>query len=63
MNGRRKDNTMRLEDENKIVKFFNQHDQVFEKACADASTKVTKRQASKWLMHKGIACKKMKGEL
>ena len=54
---------MRLEDENKIVKFFNQHDQVFEKACADASTKVTKRQASKWLMHKGIACKKMKGEL
>lgn len=53
---------MRLEDENKAVKFLSQHDQVFEKACEDASTKVTRRQASKWLMHKGISYKKMKGE-
>jgi hypothetical protein len=62
MNGRRKGNTMRLEDENKAVKFLSQHDQVFEKACEDASTKVTRWQASKWLMHKGISYKKMKGE-
>jgi len=54
---------MRLEDECKALKFLSQHDQVFEKACTDASTKVTKRQASKWLMRKGIAYKTMRGDL
>lgn len=63
MNGRRKDSTMRPEDENKVVKFFKQDDPKFIEACSAAGVKVTKRQVSKWLKGTGLAFRKMKGEL
>ena len=46
---------MRPEDEEKINKFFKVNDPVFIAACEKVGTKVTKRQASKWLRKKGKA--------
>jgi hypothetical protein len=41
----------------KVVAFLKSGSAAFEKACEVAKVKVTRRQASKWLMHKGAAWK------
>lgn len=50
---------MRKEDESKVLNFFNSGDKTFTQACLDAKIKVTRRQASKWLMKRGLARKTM----
>ncbi len=44
-------------NENKVVNFLESNDPKFIEACFTAAVKPTKRQASKWLMKKGIAYK------
>ena len=48
---------MRTEQENRVVVFFRSNDTKFMNACLAANIPATKRQASKWLNHKGIAYK------
>lgn len=50
---------MRAERENVVVVFFksNETNSLFALACEKAKIVPTKRQASKWLMHKGAAWK------
>ena len=52
---------MREINENKIVKFLKDGNALFERACIEAAVKPSHRQASKWLMKKGIAYKIHKG--
>jgi len=47
----------------KVKKFFKEKDVKFIKACESAKIPPTKRQASKWLMHKGKAYKVYTGAL
>jgi len=58
---------MRPINENKVVKFLKDGDANFRKACDDIPSmrgkEPTRRQASKWLMKKGIAYKTFKGIL
>jgi len=52
---RKEELKMRLEDEGKVNKFFKTNEPIFVAACEKVGLKVTKRQASKWLMQKGKA--------
>ena len=59
---------MRAINENKVKKFLKDGNAIFLKACADVpkpygkpGIPATKRQASRWLMKKGIAYKTLKG--
>ncbi len=45
------------ENDFKVVKFLKTNDTQFIKACELAGVQPTKRQASKWLSHKGAAWK------
>lgn len=40
--------------------FLSSKNELFEKACIKARIPVTRRQAAKWLMKKGLAYKTMK---
>jgi hypothetical protein len=51
---------MRAEQSNRVVVFFKSNDTKFLNACLTAGIPATKRQASKWLNHKGIAYKTAK---
>ena len=51
---------MRTEQENRVVVFFRSNDTKFIDACVAAKISVSRRQASKWLNHKGIAYKMAK---
>jgi len=54
---------MRAKDENKVVNFMKSEDPIFREACFAAGfDKITKRQASKWLMKKGKAYKHFSGK-
>jgi hypothetical protein len=48
---------MRVENESKVVNFLKSSDPKFLEACSAAKVESSKRQASKWLMKKGIAYK------
>lgn len=48
---------MRMEQAFRVVDFFKSNDTNFMNACLAANIKATRRQASKWLNHKGIAYK------
>lgn len=51
---------MRAEQANRVVVFFKSNDTKFMDACLAANIPATRRQASKWLNHKGIAYKTAK---
>jgi len=59
---------MRTENENRATKFLKDSNAIFLKACADVpkpygkpGIPATRRQASRWLMQRGIAYKTFKG--